>query len=190
MKKEFITDLLLGVLLVAVGILTRTIFHLGPNIEFVTAGALASGYFFRKKEFSYVIPLLIMFVTDLILGNTLIYIFTWSGFLITPFIGQFINSKKFKKVFEHTPLIPTLIAKSQLGGVVSTLIFFFWTNFGVVVMSSLYQKNIIGLFQSYVNGIPFLNNQLLGNLIIVPIVFIISYYLEKYNFGYKKNYKS
>jgi len=36
----------------------------------------------------------------------------------------------------------------------------------------MYSKDLNGLLNSYFNAIPFLKNQLLGNLIFVPLIFL------------------
>ncbi|KKQ36309.1 MAG: hypothetical protein US52_C0002G0002 [candidate division WS6 bacterium GW2011_GWA2_37_6] len=73
----------------------------------------------------------------------------------------------------------------QFGGIISTVIFFLWTNFGVVLTTSMYPKTIEGLGQSYINGLPFITNQLAGNLIIVPALFVFTYALININFKLK-----
>jgi hypothetical protein len=57
-------------------------------------------------------------------------------------------------------------------GVGATMFFFFWTNAGVWLLGDgiWYPHTPAGLLQSYINGLPFLRPQLLGNLITVPVV--------------------
>lgn len=166
-RKEFITV----IILVAFGILSRTIFHINNNVEFITAFAISSAFFMQRKSLSAVIVIGIMFITDLIIGNSSIFIFTWSGFLVLTLLGVLLKNSKIKSLF----------LTSEIGAVVGTLIFFFWTNFGVVVLTNMYSKDLGGLIQSYQNGIPFLINQLVGNVIIVPLVFFAFKYFYQMN---------
>lgn len=164
--------LVLASILILLGITTRTVFHIKPNLEFVTACSLAAGFFFRKNTYAVLIPVFIMFGSDLIIGNTNIYIFTWTGFLVSFLVGVAMKSGRFKN---FTNSVLKFTGFSQLAAIVSTLLFFLWTNFGVVVTTNMYSKDFSGLIQSYINGLPFLKIQLAGNLLIVPAIFLLSY---------------
>lgn len=175
-------DLLLIIMYILFGVLTRTIWHIAPNVEFVTAFSIAGAYFIRKK-YSLAIPIGIMIISDFIIGNTAIYLFTWSAFGVAWLVGRVISSKKVENLFSKLPKLLKLGVKSELGGAIFTLFFYLWTNFGVVVVSSLYPKTLEGLLLSYKMGLPFLVPQLLGNLIIVPSVFILTEAVYKSNFS-------
>lgn len=161
--------------LVIVGILSRTILHIAPNVEFITAISLSGAYFLNDKKLMWVAPFLIMLATDILIGNTLIFLFTWSAFLSMPAFLLFfkINVVK-KKISKLNPVIK-ILSLSTASGIISTFWFFIWTNFGVVVTSNMYDKSLSGLMSSYVNALPFLKNQMYGNLVIVPVVFLVSF---------------
>ncbi len=170
--KENWKDVVVMICLVMFGVLTRTIFHLGVNIEFVTGISLLAGYIFKKRAESIVVTVFIMVVSDVILGNSIIFLFTWSGFLVAPLLGTVLkkfNSGDYMKI----------VFSAQVLSVFSTLVFFSWTNFGVVVTTQMYTRNVQGLVQSYMNALPFLKNQLLGNLILVPVIFIVYFVAKK-----------
>jgi hypothetical protein len=106
--------------------------------------------------------------TDLFLGNTNIFLFTWSGFLIPAFVltnifPKIVKAIKFKSI------------SGILLGLGSNLFFFFWTNFGVWFLDSwgMYPKTLAGLAQCYINGLPFLRPQIVSSLIFIPLGFII-----------------
>lgn len=168
-----IKDLLLIVAYVFFGVLTRTVWHIAANVEFVTALSIASAYFMRRK-YSVTVPLGIMIVSDLIIGNTAIYLFTWSAFGVAWAMGSIMASWKVNGLLKRLPRLLKLAAISELGGIVFTLFFYLWTNFGVVVVSSLYPKTFEGLMLSYKMGLPFLVPQLIGNMIIVPAIFVLT----------------
>lgn len=149
-------------ILITLGILSRTILHINNNVEFITAFALASAYFIKSKKYTLVTVLTTLVISDLIIGNTNIILFTWSGFLFAAVVGFALKNLNIKNRF----------ATSELGALIATVIFFLWTNFGVVMLTTMYTKDITGLLSSYKNGLPFLFNQLLGNIIIVPLVFL------------------
>jgi hypothetical protein len=167
-------EILVVLLFILIGVVTRVIFHINPiapNLEVVTALSLSSAYFFRNKKIALFVPIGIMIGSDLIIGNTSIYLFTWTGFLITFFLGFISTSYKTSSRFK-------LGIFSEGLGLLSTATFFLWTNLGVVLTTDMYQKNIVGLVESYINALPFLRNQLVGNIIIVPLVFLTIAYAK------------
>lgn len=165
-------DIGLMSMLIIVAILTRTVFHIAPNVEFITGSGIVAGYFLRERAFVFFVPFLAMAITDLIIGNTLIYMFTWSGFLAIPLLGLIARTTFIQRIlpWQHELKLLTVGVSS---GVLATLFFFVWTNFGVVVLG-WYPMTVEGLASSYTNAIPFLRNQLFGNIIIVPAMFMVS----------------
>lgn len=158
--------IILGGVLILLGILSRTAWHIGDNVEFVTGSALLAGSYLGLG-WAIVVPLVVMVITDILLGNTNIFLFTWSGFFLISCLGYLSNighSKGVRKVFLSVPL-----------GIVSSLWFFLWTNFGVWLLDSwgMYPKTFKGLMDAYILGIPFLKMNLLGNLFFVPLAFFI-----------------
>lgn len=158
-----------------VGILSRTLLHLGDNIEIITAVSIAAGYFFTNKKFSWFVPFLIVSITDILIGNSIIFLFTWSAFLVAPMFGVIAQ----KVTFRSKTLVKIL--SLQFTGILSTLFFYLWTNFGVVLTTNMYAKTFDGLVQSYINALPFLRHQLIGTFIFIPIVFIAVSVLSKLN---------
>lgn len=166
-----------AVTLIILGILFRTIFHLGDNVEFVTtATLLASSYL--GWRFALIVPLLIMVVSDLVIGNTLIFIFTWSAYIIIGLIGYwgFKYKKlniKYKKYHLQTKIL--YVIKATTLGIIASFWFFLWTNFGVWLLDSwgMYSDNLKGLVDAYILGLPFLKLNLLGNLFFVPTSFFL-----------------
>lgn len=145
----------------------RVVFDLGPNTEFVTAVMLLSACYFGKKE-SFWLTIAILFSTDLILGNTNIFLFTWSGFIIPALFAADLF-----KIHKGSGI--TNIAGGTVLGIGSTLFFYFWTNLGVWALDSwgMYANNLSGLLASYVNGLPFLKMQMISSLMFVPLGFAI-----------------
>jgi hypothetical protein len=157
--------LLVGLFLIA--FLGRTFFHFGPNWELVTTAMVLSAYYFGQKT-SFWLTLVILVSTDLILGNTNIFLFTWSGFLIPALVLNKIFPKIIK-IFKYKSISGALL------GFGSNLFFYFWTNFGVWFLDSwgMYPKTFAGFVQCYINGLPFLRPQIVSSLIFIPLGFII-----------------
>ncbi|MBU0976269.1 MAG: DUF6580 family putative transport protein [Patescibacteria group bacterium] len=177
-----IKDIVFVLVYISFGVLTRTVWHIAPNVEFVTALCLAGAFFMRKNS-SYAIPLGIMIVSDLIIGNSPVFIFTWSAFGSAHLLGKLMRGKQADRFLSKVPAIVKTALLSELAGIVFTVFFFLWTNFGVVLVSNLYPKTLEGLLLSYEMGVPFLIPQLIGNMIIVPAVFVATELA--YNSGYK-----
>ena len=137
-----------------------------PNFEFVTTAMVVSASLLSKKQ-SLLLILAIMAATDLILGNTNIFLFTWTGFLIPIFvIKKLKNWLKIKNLKIITPLGL---------GLASNIFFYLWTNFGVWFLDSwgMYPKTLPGLVSCYINGLPFLKTQAESTLIFVPLTLIL-----------------
>lgn len=165
--------------LIAVGIGTRTIWHPGENIEFVTTASLLSASYLGLG-WALFVPMCIMVITDLILGNTNIFIFTWSGYLVIGILGYLSNLNKLGG--------KTKILRASGVGVTASLWFYLWTNFGVWLLDSwgVYPKTLSGLAEAYWYGLPFLKNNLLGNLIFVPLSFFVVEKAKKINLSFLK----
>ena len=159
-----------------VTILERTVFDLGPNIELITMAMILVSYYFGKKETFWLIFAILAF-TDIVIGNTSIFIFTWSGFLIPALL---ING-----VFKNKKLKNNKFLLGTAAGLGSNLFFYIWTNFGVWILDSwgMYPNNLSGLVMSYINGLPFLRMQVISTLLFVPSGFIV---FEAVNAFYRK----
>jgi len=111
-----------------------------------------------------------MIVSDSILGFHSTIPFTlFSVFLI----GLFSKLKFFN--LQHLRIF---------GSLLSALLFFIITNFGVWLTSDLYINNLSGLIQCYILAIPFLNFTLLSTLIYSVIIELLV--LIKNNLNSKK----
>lgn len=162
-------SVILFLALVLLGVLFRTVWHLGENIEFVTSSTLLSASYLGLG-WAIFTPVVIMFISDLILGNTSIFIFTWSAYMIVGVMGFFGFSMMKKSSVGFKIVMATGLAA------VASIWFYLWTNFGVWLLDSwgMYPKTLVGLIDAYIMGLPFLKINLLGNLVFVPVSFFIA----------------
>lgn len=132
-----------------------------PNLELVTSAAFVAAVLVRHR-LAFLAPLVIAVVSDLVLGNTSIALFTWSAWLVIG-LGALLTrgTSGWGRVGAAAGL--------GLGG---SLWFFFWTNFGVWFQGRgvWYPAGLDGLVASYVAGLPFLRTMLVGNLVLLPVV--------------------
>src|SRR3990167_2023010 len=143
----------------------RVLFDFGPNIELVTTALILSSFYVGRKK-SFWLIFAIMLFSDLIIGNTNIFIFTWTGFLLPAFVIRYFSIPKSSSRTKATT--------GTIAGILSNGFFFIWTNFGVWLLSSMYPKTAPGLLMSYINALPFLRYQLTSTLIFVPLGFILT----------------
>lgn len=159
------TRFLIAIILITIGIVGRLarINYLPElyNVEPFTVMSLLAGSMLAGG-YALTVPLSMIAISDMVIGNTPIMFFTWSAWAIIGLGGTILRKRK----------APTLKFSLQLTGmgVVSSLFFFLWTNFGVWLIDGMYPHTFAGLMQSYIMGLPFLRNNLFGNLIIVPVV--------------------
>jgi hypothetical protein len=143
-----------GIILFAV--VLRLIPH-PPNVAPIAALALFGGVYLDKK-YALCVPLIALFVSDMILG---LYGGMWvvyGSFFLTGCIGLWIKDHK---------NIATVIG----GSVVSSLLFFILTNFNFWYIDSYYPKTMAGLIDSYVSALPFFRNTLLGDIFYTGLLF-------------------
>ena len=148
-----------------------------PNFEAVTALSLVSGSFLGGI-FAPIISLSVIFLSDIYFGNTSVYLFTWSAFILIGIFGTLLKRNSKYYFFKITGL-----------GILSVIFFYFWTNFGWWLTSGMYQMTYPGLIKCYIVALPFLKNQLFSVLIFAPIfssIFLLVFYNVKVDMGLSK----
>jgi hypothetical protein len=148
---------------------SRLIPH-APNFTAVLAIALFGGAKFRNTVLAIIVPLLVMFITDLSnfaiqFGSTDIVIgfhslmpLVYSCIAITSLIGIYISKKQG--------------AGYIIGGsIVASTLFFLVTNAGVWYHNPQFTQDVQGLMACYTIAIPFYGNQLLGDLFFSGMLF-------------------
>jgi hypothetical protein len=153
--------------LVVVAVVWRVVnwhYSLAPNLELVTASTLVAATFLTRRA-AVVVPIGIMALSDIIIGNSPILLFTWSAFALVGLAGLALRR------FAGRP--GRLVLMSVGAGLAGSVFFFLYTNFGVWLLGdgTMYAKTWAGLVQCYVMGLPFYRTMLLGNLVLVPAYF-------------------
>lgn len=153
----------LAVLVVALAVVWRVVrADLGapPNLELITAATFFAAVILRHRA-AVLVPFAAAAVSDALLGNTSILLFTWTAWAV---IGL------------GALLVRRTTGWRRLGaalglGVGGSVWFFLWTNFGVWLQGrgAFYAPGLDGLLASYVAGLPFFRTMLLGNLVLVPL---------------------
>lgn len=157
----------------------RVLFDFGPNFELVTTALILTSFYIGKKQSFWTVFLIILF-SDLIIGNTNIFIFTWSGFLIPALLSKNLINKimsSLSQITIHHSLTTKKMVKSTsltLTGLSANIFFYLWTNFGVWLLSGMYPRTPTGLLTSYINALPFLKYQLISTLIFIPTFYFLT----------------
>lgn len=158
-------------LLVTLGLLSRLVPH-PANFTALGALALTAGFFLRPTYLRYGVPFFVLFVSDLFLGfhNTMFAVYL--GFFFACFLGSKLYSVAQGPVGDSS--VPKFSKLSGLSGLgfglllmgsgVSSVVFFLITNFAVWIQGGLYPKTGSGLLLCYLAGLPFLEQQLVGDL--------------------------
>ena len=157
------------VLLILIASFSRIIPHM-PNFTPIGAMALFGGAYFKNKYHAFLIPILSLWISDLVINNFILSYyneFTWfysgflwqySAFIIIILIGYYsLNKLNFKNILF-----------SSLG---SSLIFFVVTNFGVWISGSMHPLDLNGFITCYVLALPFYKGTLLGFLFYSSFLF-------------------
>lgn len=162
--------------LIVLAMATRLIPH-WPNFTAIGAVALFGATIFKNRWLAFGLPLVALFLSDLVINN-LIYSsfqngFTWftggfafiyGGFILTALIGRYgVNHRSFKGL--------------TLGTLSSAVVFYLLTNFGVWLSNPMYTQDFSGLMASYAAGLPFLANQAAGTIFYSALLFGAAHYL-------------
>ena len=157
-------------LFIFVAALSRIIPH-APNFTAVGAMALFGAHYFKNKAWSFAIPILALWISDIILNN-LVYNVAGSSFSLFNsgmlyIYGAFAAMILFGIFF----LKKINLSRLLFSGVVIGIIFFLITNFGVWFTSTMYPDTWSGLIACYTAGLAFLRNSIIGNVFFVLLFF-------------------
>ena len=155
----------LMLIIVAGAALTRLLPH-PANFTAVGAVALFGGSMLASRRLALLIPLLILLVTDLVLGFHVSMLPVYACFALTVWIGT------------RLPQRPGPL--SIAGGAISaSILFFLVTNLPFWYADlSLYPLTWQGALQSYAAALPFFGNQIAGDLVYSAVLFGLYYVLE------------
>jgi len=155
-NSRHILYLAIGLILFAA--LTRLLPH-PYNFTALGAMALFSGVTFGKHKWAYILPFIVLLLTDLILGFHFSMLPVYGCIALTVWMGTRVQGK------------PGIINVGILS-LASSSIFFLITNLPVWYADiSLYPMTLSGTMQSYTMAVPFFKNQILGDLFYNSVIF-------------------
>lgn len=158
--------------LILIAVISRLIPH-PANFAPIGAVALFGGCYISNKKMAFIIPLTIMFLSDLLLqfisGNGFHPVMLWvyTSFALITLLGFYLRGKEKGQ---------NILVSSLTGSV----IFFLITNFGQWV-TGYYGYANGSLVHSYVEAIPFFSGTLLGDLFYNLLLFGSFALIRKYH---------
>lgn len=175
--KKILAKLTSPLLIVIFSVVLRLMPHM-PNFAPITATALFGGAYLNKR-YALIVPFLTMLISDYLLlyinpfspspvhfnhlypiwslwyDNTIVAVY--GSFLISGLVGLWLKSRK----TVNNVVFATIFASLQ---------FFLITN-AAVWLNGMYDRSILGLWESYVAGIPFFRATLMGDLFYTGLFF-------------------
>ena len=150
-----------------------------PNFSPMAAIGLFGAAHFAKKWQAFFIPLIGIWVSDLVINNYVYsssssnFVWFYSGFywqymsyILIIFAGLFIFNRGIS------------LTKTFGGMMSSSGIFFLVSNFGVWTGGTMYPKNFGGLITCYAAGVPFIHNTIISDVLFTTVLFGTYYLLQ------------
>ncbi len=159
MEKKFLTPRMIFVISAIVFAVVMRLLPHWPNFTPVAAIAIFGGAYINKRSLALILPVTIMFISDLIIGFHSTMVAVYIGMVIAALIGMQLR----KRVKAGTIAVAS---------VASSVVFFLITNFAAWASGYLpYTMDMTGLLSAYVAGLPFFNTSLLGDLFYSTVLF-------------------
>lgn len=153
--------------LILAAALSRLVPHL-PNFTPIAAIGLFAASYFADRKMALLISFCAMLLSDVFIGFHSSMIWVYGAFLVIILGGSYLkNSISLVNVF--------------VASLLSSIVFFLVTNFGVWIGSGMYSIDFKGFIACYVMAIPFFGNTLMGDLFYCTVLFG-SYEMAKRSF--------
>ena len=173
MKSESKKTIVLSGLFILFGAFSR-LFTFLPNFSALEALALFGGAYIALRYVAILIPIIAMFLSDLVINNT----------IARPFFPEHEGAVIFAEYMIWNVLAIVLIVlfgrvflkkmnlKNGFFGILgATGIFWIVSNIGAWLSSGLFPLTFTGMMENFIFALPFLKNSLLGNLVFGTILF-------------------
>ena len=153
--------------LILILIISRLIPH-PPNFTPIISVAIISSYFFKDKFLSILVLMISMILSDFLIGFHKNIFFVYLSLVTITLVFYNLREKiNFKSMF--------------LFSFFGSLIFYLISNFGVLILGTMYEKNFSGLLNCYIMAIPFFKNTFLSTLFFSYAVLVAdSLYRKKF----------
>ena len=166
LRSENLTEQIIGLILIVAGVALRLLPH-ADNFTPVMAIAFFGGVVLSPGV-ALTIPLIVMIVSDLLIGPHDLFFVTWGAFFIISLFGFLVGKNpKWNRVL--------------LGALGGSLFYFFTTNLAVFIFQSMYPKTWAGLAECFVMAIPFYRNSFFSDLVYTAAFFSLFYLAKSFS---------
>lgn len=156
---------------VSLMILAAALYRILPhpiNFSPVAAMALFGGTYYSSKKMAFIVPMIIMALSDCVLGFHYLVPAVYGSFLLITAAG-FVLSKK------------VTFGRVLGASIFASVSFFVITNFAEWAFGIMYPRTMAGLAACFTMAIPFFQNTLIGDLVFTGVMFG-AFELAKYKF--------
>ena len=146
------------------GFLGRIVLHDYPNFETVMVASFLSALVL-PRNWTFIVTISMIVASDIYLGyfgGSKIILFTYTGFLFVSLL-----TTKFKNHIKGE-VKPGTVYKFGGAGILVTLMYDVWTNFGVFLLT--YNHTLDNLILVYILGLPFMLYHLISSLITFTLI--------------------
>jgi hypothetical protein len=148
---------MLIVTMIAAAAASRLIPH-PPNMTSIAAIALFGGATLADRRLAFLVPLAALLVSDLVLGFHNQMIAVYGSFALVVCLGLWLQERRGALT----------IAGAAIAG---SLLFFVVVDFGIWLTGDMYPRTVAGLIACYTAALPFLRNQIVGDLFYTAVLF-------------------
>lgn len=141
------------------------------NFAPISGVALFGAAYYSKKYWAFVIPIVSMWISDLIINNV-VYAELFDGF-VWFYSGSLFTYAAFIAIaiLGMNALKRVTVSRVAASAMSASILFFALSNFGVWLSSGMYPHTWNGLATCYAAGLPFLKNTVAGDLVYSALLF-------------------
>lgn len=141
------------------------------NFAPISGIALFGAAFYGKKYWAFIIPIVSMWISDLIINNV-VYAELFDGF-VWFYSGSLFTYAAFVAIaiLGMNALKRVTVSRVVASAMSASILFFALSNFGVWLSSGMYPHTWNGLATCYAAGLPFLKNTVAGDLVYSALLF-------------------
>ncbi len=159
------------------GFVGRIVLHDYSNFETIMVATFLSALVL-PRNWTFIVTISMIVASDIYLGyfgGSKIILFTYSGFIVVSFL-----TSKFKNNI-HGGFKPNTVYKFGASGIILTLTYDIWTNFGVFLLT--YNHTLENLVLVYILGLPFMLYHLISSLVTFTLIGFPFYTLTLHGIG-------
>lgn len=141
------------------------------NFAPIGAMSLFGAAYFSDKKFSFIMPLVAMFISDLLINNILYASYYNTFVFFTPGFYWIYGALALIVLAGIFILKKVSATRVIAGSLAASILFFLVSNLGVWFANPMYPQTFQGLILCYEMAIPFFDNTVLGDMVYSGVLF-------------------